>query len=133
MPAAPPVSVTVTVSQKDIDRITKRLDKWQGAPLQKRMEKAVQGGLALLVNPIRSGAGRHRITGKTAASVRVRKLRKISDEIFAYKVGPTTRYAHFVIAGTSRGVEADPYVDEALNANEATVMSFIDEQVKKVA
>ena len=43
MAVAPPISVQVTVDQRDIDRITRRLDKWQGKPLETRMAKAIQG------------------------------------------------------------------------------------------
>lgn len=122
-------ALSVEVNQKDIDRVLKRLDKWQGAPLAKRMEKAVAGGLALLVSPIRFGAQRHRVTGATSASVKVKKLRKKPGEVFAYKVGVNTWYGHFPIGGTSQGVEADPYVDAAFDSGRDRVQSFIDEQI----
>lgn len=127
------IKLSLTVNPRDIKRITTRLDKWQGAPLAKRMDKALGEGMKLLINPIRSGAARHKITGATGRSVRVKKLRRKPGEVGAYKVGVNSWYGHFPITGTSRGVEADPYVDAALEANEGQVMSFIDEQIRRLA
>ena len=126
--AVPPVSIAVSVSQKDIDRVTKRLDKYQGAELAKRTAKAIQGGLSLMVAPIRAGAARHRITGETERSTKVKKLRKRGQEMVAYKVGVNTWYGHFPI---SKDPGSDPYVDAAWAANETQVMRFIDEQIRK--
>lgn len=128
-----PVAISVTVNPKDIARITKRLSKWQGKPLAQRMDKAVQGGLGLYVTPLRIRAARHNTTGKTVASIKVRKLRKRPGEVAAYKVGPNTWYSHFPIVGTSRGVRADPYVDQVRQQLEPSVTSFIDEQVRRLA
>ena len=127
------IKLSLTVNQRDIDRITKRLDKWQGAPLAKRMDKALGEGMKLLINPIRLGAQRHRTTGATYKSVKVKKLRRKAGEVAAYKVGVNTWYGHFPISGTSRGIEGDPYVDAAYEANSGKVMSFIDEQIRRLA
>jgi hypothetical protein len=127
------VQLNVTVSQRDVDRIAKRLDKWQGKPLADRLKKATQGALQLLVNPIRFGAARHSITGKTVQTVKVTTLRKRAGELWAMKVGVRTWYAHFVIAGTSRGVEADPYVDRAYEPLKGEIQNFIDYQVRRLA
>lgn len=130
---APPVSINVTVNPRDIARIEKRLDKWQGKPLAMRMEKAEQGGMGLYVAPLRARAGAHNLTGRTQRSIRVSKLRKKAGEVAAFKVGPTTRWRHFAIAGTRRGVEADPYVDAVHRQLEPRVTAFIDEQVRRLA
>ena len=128
-----PVSISVTVNQRDIDRLTKRLDKWQGKPLETRMAKAEQAGLGLFVGPLRARAARHNFTGQTTRSIKVSRLRKRAGEAAAYKVGPTSRQRPFAIVGTSRGVRADPYVDEVRVALEPTVSRFIDEQVRRLA
>lgn len=128
-----PFAVQVTVNQKDINRITKRLDKWQGRELADRMAKAEQAGLGLYVGPLRARASAHNLTGATRSSIKVRKLRKRPGEVAAYKVGPGTWYRHFAIVGTSKGVRADPYVDQVREALEPQVTAFIDEQIRRLA
>jgi hypothetical protein len=131
-PAPGSVSVAVTVNPKDIARVTKRLDKWQGAQLAKRVEKAIQGGLSLFVPRIRAGARGHHVTGKTERSVRVNKLRKRTGEIVAYKVGPNEWYSHFPISGPY-SAPGDPYVEQAEQELGGEVMSFIDDQITRLA
>jgi hypothetical protein len=124
-----PSSFSVTINSADVARVEKRLNKWQGAELAK------QGGAALLVGPIRAGAAHHHITGKTEASVAVKKLRNRSGENAAYKVGVKAKnassawYAHFVIVGTKRGIVADGYVDAAYAELGGEVTDFIDTQI----
>lgn len=127
------VDVNVTVNPKDIARITKRLQKWQGKPLAQRMDKAIQAGLKLYVAPLRVRAAKHHRTGKTQAGYNVRKLRKRPQEVAAYKVSSNTWYKHFAIVGTSRGVNADPYVTQVRDSLEPAVTAFINEQVTRLA
>ena len=124
----PPVILDLEISQRDIDRVNKRLDKWKDKPLAVRLEKAIQGAASLLVNPIRGNTPV--VTGNLRRSVRVTKLRKQSGEIAAYKVGPTARHKHLIIRGTSRGVEANPFVDRAVNPLEGKVRDFAGDQVR---
>lgn len=131
MPTSP-VAISVTVNPRDIARIEKRLDKWQGKPLETRIEKAVQGGLKLLIAPIRLRAARHHRTGATERGVAVKKLRKRPGEAVAYKVGVSTpRYARAVIGGPYSAA-ADPYVTDVYRALEGQVDSFIDQQVRRL-
>jgi hypothetical protein len=131
--------LTLTFNPKDIARVTKRLNQWQGAPLAVRTQKAIQAGVSLLRSPIRAGAARHRITGNTEKSVGVRKLSLRSGENAAYKVGVKANnatiawYAHFVIGGTSRGIQADPYVDAAYHQLGGQVLAFIETQITRLA
>lgn len=129
----PPVSISVTVNPRDIARIEKRLAKWQGKPLATRMDKAIQAGMKLYLPALRLRAARHNRTGKTAAGYNVRKLSRRPIEVAAYKVSSNTWYKHFAIVGTSRGVPADPYVDQVRETLEPTVTAFIDEQVRRLA
>jgi hypothetical protein len=130
-----PSSFSVTINSADVARVEKRLNKWQGAELATRTQKAIQGGAALLVGPIRAGAAHHHITGKTEASVAVKKLRNRSGENAAYKVGVKAKnassawYAHFVIVGTKRGIVGDGYVDRAYEELGGEVTDFIDNQI----
>ncbi len=130
-----PSSFSVTINSADVARVVKRLDKWQGAELATRTQKAIQAGAALLVGPIRAGADRHRITGNTERSVAVKKLRNRSGENAAYKVGVKAKnassawYAHFLIVGTSRGIVSDGYVDAAYAELGGEVTAFIDNQI----
>src|SRR5688500_19352580 len=82
----PGVAISVTVNPRDIARISKRLDKWQGKPLEERIAKAIQGGLGLYVGPLKARAAIHNRTGATMGSIKVRKLKKRTGEIAAYKV-----------------------------------------------
>lgn len=129
----PSVAINLAVNPRDIARITKRLDKWQGKPLATRMAKAIQSGLTLYVGPLRARAAAHVLTGGTVRSIRVKALRKRPGEVAAYKVGPTTWYGHFAIVGTSRGVSPDPYVDQVREQFERPVTAFIDEQIRRLA
>ncbi len=133
--AVPPITMSVTINQRDIDRIEKRLDKWQGKELALRMEKATRAGMNIYVGPLKGRASAHNRTGKTQSSIKVRPLKKRYQdaEVGAFKVGPTTRYRPFAIAGTSRGIQADPYVEEIQRELESRVSAFIDEQVRRLA
>lgn len=153
-----PVSVQITVNPRDIARISKRLSKWQGKPLEQRMDKAIRAGLSLMVRPIRAKApqpGHERAprdaTGQLAGSVQVWKLRKRVGEVAAYAVGPrggrskTLKIAphrHLVIRGhrmvTHAGaqvgfVQGNPFVDEAVGSMEPSVRAFISEQITRLA
>lgn len=128
-----PVSVSVQVNPRDIARVTKRLDKWQGRPLEERMAKAQQAALSLFVGPLRARAAAHNLTGATTRSIKVTKLRKRPGEAAAYKVGPTSRHRPFAIVGTSRGVKPDLYVDQVREALEPAVLGFMDAQVRRLA
>jgi hypothetical protein len=129
----PAYQIHVMVNQRDLDRIDKRLEKWQGKPLETRMAKAEQAGMALYIGPLKSRAASHNLTGATQRGYAVRKLRKRAGEVVAYKVSSNTRYRHFAIVGTSRGVKPDPYVDQVHRVLEPAVTKFIDEQVRRLA
>lgn len=140
MPQPTGVSIAVQIDPKSIKRVTDRLDKWQGKPLEVRTDKAIRAGLSLMIAPIRAGVRNHNVTGKTAASVGVKKLRRKQGEMnSSYKVGIKAKnarsawYGHFPITGTSRGVGADPYVEAAWDDHREQVSSFIDEQVRRLA
>lgn len=128
--ARPVLSVTITPG--DIERATALLDKWQGAPLAKRVQKSIQAGLKLLLGPIKGGARRHHVTGATEASVKVRLLKKRSGEVAAYKVGIGTWYGHFPIAGVY-GNPGDGYVDRSVKTYSGQVTKFIDDQITRLA
>jgi len=132
MPPTAGAGIVLTVNQKDIDRISKRLDKWQGKPLEVRMQKAERAGMALYVGPLKSRAGAHVLTGKTRSGYAVRTLRRRPNEKAAFKVSSNTRQRHFAIVGTSRGVRADPYVEEVQRQFEPQVLRFIDEQIRRL-
>jgi hypothetical protein len=130
----PMLTMSVTVNQKDLDRIEKRLDKWQGKPLAMRMDKAERAGMNLYVAPLKAAAAAHNLTGATQRGMKVRALRKRrqQQEVAAYKAGSSTRHRHFAVVGTSRGVEADPYVDRIQTALEPRVVAFIEQQVMRL-
>lgn len=123
--------IAIEVSQKDIARVTKRLDNWTGTNLRRRAERVAYGAMSLFVSPLRAQAARHNRTGATQRSIKTKKLRKRPGEAAAWRVGPTTWYKHFVITGTNRGIIADPYVDEVREALTGEVLSFYDEQIRK--
>jgi len=134
--------IDFNVDQRDIARVNKRLDKWQGKPLATRLQKAVTGGASLMVNPIRAFApqsasgttGRYaHKSGNLKRKVRTRTLRKRPGEAAAAYAGPSTFYALFVRYGTSRGIQANSFVERAESFNEARVQRFIDDTVRRLA
>lgn len=131
--------IAITLNPRDVDRILKRLAKYQGRPLQERMQKALYAGASLMIRPMRAQAARHTGgSGATAASVKVKKLKLRSGETAAYSTRPTTPQAHLVIRGhrivpqgtnTGRRTRADPYVGRAIAALEPQIRTFVDEQI----
>ncbi len=124
------VDVNITVSPA----VYKKLDQWQGKPLQIRTQKAQQAGMKLYVPALRTQAGRHNRTGKTQRGYGVRKLRQRNyTELGAYKASSNTWYKHFAIVGTSQGVRPDPYVDRVRTALTPAVVGFIETQIRRLA
>jgi hypothetical protein len=97
------------------------------------MAKAEQAGMGLYIGALKAAAAVHNLTGATQRGYAVRRLRKRAGEVVAYKASSNTRYRHFAIVGTSRGVRPDPYVDRVREALEPAVTNFIDEQVRRLA
>lgn len=136
----PPVAVWVDFDRRDITRFNKRLDKWQGKPLETRLRKAVEAGARLLVNPIRAQAPSR--TGELRRSVKPSRTLKSRDGWISVKVGATKRVPYkgrtallsaFLIHGTKRGVESNPFVDRAVQPLMGSVQSYIDVQVRRLA
>ncbi len=143
MPAAKPmVAISVTVSQKDLDRVEKRLDKWQGKPLEVRLKKATEGSMSLMVNPIRAqtpvsekgqkGRYAHQ-PGNLRRKVRQRVLKKRQGEVAAAYAGPSVYYGQWAQHGSSMGQQPNEFVGRALAFNRERISSFIDEQVRRLA
>ena len=132
-PTAPQSSFAISaqVSQKDINRALRTLDKYQGAELHKRTEKAIRGGATLLKGPIAAASPVR--SGRMRSSVGVKKLRKQQSEVTAYYVGPRTFYAQWIQDGTKRGVEANPFVERATAPRLSEVHNFIDQQIRRLA
>jgi hypothetical protein len=128
------MTLSAEVNEKDLARVAKRLDKWQGKPLEVRTQKAEQAGMKLFISPLKSRAARHNLTGKTQYGYAVRKLRKKNyTELGAYKAGSNTWYRHFAIVGTRRGVRPDLYVDAVRESFGVRVVAFIREQITRLA
>lgn len=131
--AAPPSSFAISaqVSQKDINRALRTLDKYHGAELIKRTDKALRAGATLLKGPIAAEAPSR--TGRMKKSVGVKKLSRRESESTAYYVGPRTFYAQWIQDGTRRGVEANPFVERATSARLVEIDNFIEEQIVRLA
>jgi hypothetical protein len=128
------LTLTAEVNAKDLARVQKRLDKWQGAPLKVRTQKVQQGAMKLFIAPLRAEAARHNDTGATQKGYGVRKLRqKNYTELGAYKVSSNTWYKHFAIVGTKRGIQRDPYVDRVREKYHARIVAFIRQQIFRLA
>ncbi len=129
-----PFSLDVTINPQDMARAQKRLDKWKGAPLAIRTQRAAQAGMKLFIAPLRARAERHNLTGRTQRGYAVRKLRKRNyTEIAQYKASSNTWYKHFAIVGTSQGVPPDPYVSQVKAEYQARVVSFIESEIVRLA
>ncbi len=128
------VSLSVEVNAADLQKVARRLDKWQGAPLAVRTQKAEQAGMKLFVSPLKARAAKHNLTGATQRGYGVRKLRKKnSAELGAYKASSTTWYKHFAIVGTKRGIRPDPYVDAVRTLYGPRVVGFVEQQIRRLA
>lgn len=133
----PAFAIDVRVSQRDLDRVDKRLKQIQGADLAKRTEKALSAEASLLVNPIRantpvSKAGQ---TGKYAHAsgnmrkkVRTRKLSKRTGEMTAYYVGPSVYYSLFVQYGT-RNQSANQFVQRTTASLAPQINAYVEQRV----
>ena len=64
-------------------------------------------------------------TGKTRSSVKVIRGQT------TYRVGPTIWYKHFVIGGTKRGIEANPWVSRGANAGRSAASLAFNATVKR--
>lgn len=119
-----PISVKVSVDQRELDRAVKRLERYAGRPLHERARRAYLETARLGVRPIRAASPR--VSGSLRASVRARSLtgpRLRPGEMAAASVGPRKPHRHLVTQGhrivtrggrdTGRRSRADPFVDRA--------------------
>ena len=133
MASVPPkggVQFNIHVDQRDVDRVVRRLDKMQGAPLHKAIQKAVTAGAALLVTPIRGAAPVK--TGALRRKVGARTVKKKQGEVAAAYAGTRIYYGQWVQDGTSRGVDGNPFVANVTRSLEPHINQFIEEQVKRL-
>lgn len=139
MATQPGVSLAVYVNPKSLARINKRLDKFQGAPLAKRVDKALGGGARLYADALKRNSPN--ATGGLSRSVTVTRPRKRQGEIAVYGVYPKKRVpfkgrtallAALLVHGTSRGVESDPFPRDTFQSMEPTITSFVSEQVRRL-
>jgi hypothetical protein len=133
---------SLDINQHDMDRVIKRLDQWQGKPLEVRMAKATSAGMSLMVGPIRAltpvspdgQRGRYpHVRGNLRRKTRMRTLPTRRGEVAAAYAGPAVYYGQWVQHGTKEGQRPQPYVALALNYNRERVVAFIDEQVRRLA
>ena len=102
-PGVGPFAISVTVNPKDIARINRTLDKYQGTTLHKRMDRAAWGAAGLAVGPMRAAAPRSGTPGHSgtfAKTVKRRALRRRFGEIAAYETGPQSPLNYIVTRGT---------------------------------
>lgn len=132
------VSVDVTIDPRDLARVTRRLEQWQGQPLMVRMSKVMAAAARLMVKGLQVFTP-HR-TGGLRASERTRRF--VSQGSVGYRIWPTKRVpdkgrsdllAALLVHGTKRGVSPDPFVDEAQRAFEPQLVGFIAEQIRRLA
>lgn len=120
----------VHIDQRDVDRVTRRLDKMQGSSLKRAAQKAVVAGAALLVSPIRAAAPAK--TGRLRRRVGARSVKIRPGEIAAAYAGTRIYYGAWVQDGTSRGIEPNQFVRNVTRTLEPAVESYIAEQVKRL-
>lgn len=125
------VTLTVTISDAEMKRVTGLLDKWKGKPLALLMSRIERAALSLTLAPTKARAGRHNLTGETQRGYLVRKVPTRANENASWKMDSNTPQRAYVVAGT-RYIPADPYIDEVRAALEPQMVSFIDEQVTRL-
>lgn len=132
------IDIRAEVNQRDIDRVTKRLDKWQGSALAKRVDKALAAGARLFAIGLKARAPKR--SGGLSRSVKVTRVRS-RDAIATYRVMPTKRVPDkgrtdlltaILVHGSDRGVESNPFVDETQRALQPSVTAFIGEQIRRL-
>lgn len=132
-------AVEWSISQKDIDRITKRAERFRGLPLQKRMAKGTLLAAQSLVRPIRAATPKGP-TGNLRRSVRARQAKKrigfrqYAPTLGAY-VGPTSPHRHLVIRGhrivtrggrdTGQRAKANPYLDRVVRQHGRAAFAIV--------
>lgn len=134
-----PFALWVEFDKRDLARFNKRLDKWQGKPLETRLRKAVEAGARLLVNPIKAHAPRR--TGGLRSSTKPSKSIKSRDGWITVRVGPTKRVPDknrtalltALLVYGANGAEPNPFIDAAVKPLEPAVQQFIDTQVRRLA
>lgn len=106
--------------QRQLAATKKKLDRWRGKPLLKRLGNGTMAGAQLMAKVIQAEAPIR--TGITRKSVRARKSRKSGGTIAAAVVGPTVKHGPPLIRGhrqviwghpTDGFVEGNPFVDHA--------------------
>jgi hypothetical protein len=127
------VTLDVQIDPKSMARAIARLDKWKGASLAVRTQRATHAGMALLLSPIKARAARHNRTGATQKGYNIFRGNPRSQEIAVYTLHSTTPWKNFAITGTSRGVSPDPYVDAVKRQLEPRVVGFIADQITRLA
>jgi hypothetical protein len=131
-------SVSFEVSQKDIDRIRKKLEKASGKPLYQRMQRAALAAGDLIKpriqaeTPIGPTKNLRRYTRSRLARKRIGNTYGPS---LAVLVGPTSPHRHLVIRGhrivtpggryLGRSTRANPYVDRAARGFERKAADLV--------
>ena len=96
--------IRVTITATGQAPIQAALSRRSGIELNKTLRKATRVAATAAKPFIASQAPV--LTGATKRSIKVKSTRDIGAS-----VGPRIWYRHFVIGGTSRGVERNPWVD----------------------
>ena len=145
-------TTSVTIDKAAIRDASRLLQSYQGAAMEKRLQRATLAGVNALKGPLRSATPRGR-TGNLASSIKVRRVRegrKRGARFLGYTVGPggkNGRHRFMVVGGTKPhiilgakgkplglpfgpramvrhpGAKANPYVERAGNASEGRAVA----------
>lgn len=135
----PGVVVEVKWDVAGMKRLDATMGSFQGAALQKRVEKTMGVAVKPLPPAIRvaeEASGIANRTGKHLKGIKARKARKRPGEIAAWTAGPSGNTAHLLIDGhnvvTHLGVDTGfrardfPYVDPVVDAMAPEIVSFME-------
>lgn len=132
------------LSEKDLARIRKRVERFRGLPLQQRMAKATLKGADLMVPYIRR-AGPKDVTGFLRKSTRARPAKKrigtALQPTLGALAGPTAPHRHLVIRGhrivtrggrdTGQQSRSNDYVDRVVRTHRQKVMKAVSDVLFK--
>ena len=135
--------VSVTLDERQYAAALRRIAKYEGRELHRRVQQAYIEGARLLVRPLRA-ASPVGPTGNLRRSIKARADRLRANEMSVVTVGTTHRTAphRYLVTGghrivghrpnkvdTGRRSRPNPFVDDVYRRHGAEVQSFITRQV----
>jgi hypothetical protein len=123
--------VAVIIYSSGGERIQAQLSRRSGLQLNKDLRTVTQAAANVAKPIIAAGAPVRKVGGgATKRSVSVRGVKPRPGSATGVSVGPRIWYRHFVIGGTSRGIEANPWVQRGIDRAAPAVRATLNSGLK---